>query len=192
MRTDRDGRDALHRVRWQVVRCDRDRRHRAVGGAAACLVRPTVVLGRLLGASGGRFDLTAMRCARAGARCSARSPSVANHSSRLISTTKPSGISGMASSSGRLQTGQGAPAAPQPQARGPSQGLSVWTSHTQRTLSQRRQNLMLAGLIMAILQAPPCVGDAPTGRHENESLTRLKAWWLRFFILIQSFERPPR
>jgi hypothetical protein len=41
-------------------------------------------------------------------------------SSRLMSTTKPSGISGMASSSCRLQTGQGAPAPPQPQARGTS------------------------------------------------------------------------
>jgi hypothetical protein len=42
---DRDGRDALHRVRRQMVRCDRDRRHRTLGGAATRLARSAVVLG---------------------------------------------------------------------------------------------------------------------------------------------------
>jgi len=85
-------------------------------------------------------------------------------SSRLMSTTKPSGISGMASSSCRLQTGQGAPAPPQPQARGPSQGLSVWASHTQRALSQRRQNLMLTGLIMSCSPNVPVCQDLISAR----------------------------
>jgi hypothetical protein len=53
-------------------------------------------------------------------------------SSFLVSTTDPSGIFGTASS-GRLQTGQGSPGAPQPHARGPpSQGRSGWASQTQR------------------------------------------------------------
>jgi hypothetical protein len=41
---DRHGRDALYRVR-QVVRRDRDRRHRTISGAAPGFVRPAVVFG---------------------------------------------------------------------------------------------------------------------------------------------------
>jgi len=50
---------------------------------------------------------------------------------------KPSGISGMVAASAALQIGQGAPAPPQPQARAPNHGLSVWFSQTQRQSSQR-------------------------------------------------------
>jgi len=53
------------------------------------------------------------------------------------SAWKPLGISGTVSTSAALQIGQGAPAPPQPQARAPSHGLSVWFSQTQRQSSQR-------------------------------------------------------
>jgi hypothetical protein len=46
-------------------------------------------------------------------------------------------MSGRVATSAALQIGQGAPAPPQPQARAPNQGLSVWFSQTQRQLWQR-------------------------------------------------------
>ncbi|TWB62931.1 hypothetical protein FBZ94_103631 [Bradyrhizobium sacchari] len=47
------------------------------------------------------------------------------------STRKPSGMRDVSPSAGTLQTGQGAPAPPQLQACGPSQGRSGWFSQTQ-------------------------------------------------------------
>ncbi|MET4520263.1 hypothetical protein ABIB81_009627, partial [Bradyrhizobium sp. I1.7.5] len=47
------------------------------------------------------------------------------------STRKPSGMRGTSPSPAALQAGQGAPAPPQVQARGPSQGRSGWFSQTQ-------------------------------------------------------------
>jgi hypothetical protein len=51
-------------------------------------------------------------------------------------------MSGSLSSSAWLQTGQGAPAAPQPHSRRPSHGFSVWISQTHRLLSHREQNFI--------------------------------------------------
>jgi hypothetical protein len=48
-----------------------------------------------------------------------------------ISTRKPFGMRGGVSPSYLLHHGHGAPAAPHPQALGPSHGLPGWTSHTQ-------------------------------------------------------------
>jgi|SRR5215207_4340402 len=45
----------------------------------------------------------------------------------IASAWKPSGISGTLASSPALQIGQGTPAPPQPQARSPNHGLSVWS-----------------------------------------------------------------
>jgi hypothetical protein len=69
---------------------------------------------------------------------------IANHpcSSSGVSGTNPSGIAGALSSSAGLQTGQGAPAAPQLQAQSPSQGRSRWVSQTHRQLWQCTQNLI--------------------------------------------------
>jgi hypothetical protein len=54
-----------------------------------------------------------------------RQPSLSN------TVLKPSGIRGAASLSGWLHRPQRAPAAPQPQAWGPSQGVRMWSSQTQ-------------------------------------------------------------
>jgi hypothetical protein len=49
----------------------------------------------------------------------------------IRSSKNSSGISGIVTSDA-LQAGQGAPAPPQAQARGPSHGLSGWFSQTHR------------------------------------------------------------
>jgi hypothetical protein len=51
--------------------------------------------------------------------------------SLLISISKPSGMRGAPPSSGTLQSEQGIPGAPQPQAFGPLHGLPGWVSQTQ-------------------------------------------------------------
>ncbi|WP_167381170.1 hypothetical protein [Bradyrhizobium arachidis] len=56
---------------------------------------------------------------------------------KLVSN--PSGSNGISSGPTLLQTGQGAPAPPQPQAFGPSHGRSGWFSQTQCVPSQRAQ-----------------------------------------------------
>ncbi|MGY4629087.1 hypothetical protein ACVWY3_006843 [Bradyrhizobium sp. USDA 4486] len=56
---------------------------------------------------------------------------------KLVS--KPFGSNGISSGSPLLQIGQGAPAPPQPQECGPSQGRSGWFSQTQCVPSQRAQ-----------------------------------------------------
>jgi hypothetical protein len=45
---------------------------------------------------------------------------------------KPDGSRGRSPSAGTLHAGQGTPAAPQPQAAGPSHGIAGWLSHTQK------------------------------------------------------------
>jgi len=57
----------------------------------------------------------------------------------LSSSTKPGGILGGLTPSLGLQTGQGIPGAPQPQAYPPSHGICEWASHTQWVPKQRRQ-----------------------------------------------------
>jgi hypothetical protein len=54
-----------------------------------------------------------------------------------FSALKPSGVRGGSSLLGSLQRPQGAPAAPQPQAWGPSQGSNMWSSQTHLVPSQR-------------------------------------------------------
>src|SRR4051812_47298493 len=63
---------------------------------------------------------------------------------RLLS--KPFGSTGISSGAALLQSGQGSPAPPQPQAFGPSQGRSGWFSQTQWVLSQRVHVIRLISL----------------------------------------------
>lgn len=71
---------------------------------------------------------------------------------------KPVGGRGGWSRSNGLQSGQGIPAPPHPQALEPSQGRYLWVSHTQPVLSQRVQFtiFIVDGLsLLAAYSAPP-------------------------------------
>jgi hypothetical protein len=54
---------------------------------------------------------------------------------------------------GGVQIGQGAPAPPQPQARSPNHGLSLWFSQTQRQSSQREQACTFIQTSLMILRS---------------------------------------
>ena len=71
-----------------------------------------------------------------------------------VSTLNPRGSCG---GSVVLQTGQGAPGAPQPHAIGPSHGRSGWASQTQRQPSHRARNLSI--LHQLILLGSFCDGN---------------------------------
>jgi hypothetical protein len=65
-----------------------------------------------------------------------RRPAQCRQPSLSTSVLKPPGIRGALPSLVALQTGQGAPGAPQGHACGPSHGFSVWRSQTQPQSSQ--------------------------------------------------------
>jgi hypothetical protein len=92
------------------------------------------------------------------------------------STRKPSGMRGTSPSPAALQAGQGAPAPPQLQARGPSQGRSGWFSQTQPRSSQLTHVVAVAPaaarLILAGHQATPLHVEAPCGVGGDEVLQR--------------------